>query len=222
MVARESREAFEETSEGLQDSTDGGDGAPRTSRDLQKEETRRRVYEAALQIFRRDGVELCRIEDIARLAGVSRGTFYFHFPTKQDVLFQLISETQQVIANRVEELPEDADLATALATFSAEVAATWENERELFADVSLAALKKVTPSPEKESLFRIRLVLAERFQKAEKELNRLVPPAVLADLFLVNQFAVAVAWTSNLNPGPDLRQALDGAAYIFLNGARGS
>src|SRR5205085_7825923 len=59
-----------------------------SKRDLQREETRHKLYEAALEVFRRDGVAAARIDDITRAVGTSRGTFYFHFPTKEHVLVE--------------------------------------------------------------------------------------------------------------------------------------
>ena len=62
---------------------------PVPHRERQRLETHRRVFEAALEIFIRDGVAAARIEDITSLAAVSRGSFYFHFPTKEDVLLAI-------------------------------------------------------------------------------------------------------------------------------------
>src|ERR1700747_1676263 len=58
-------------------------------RDKQREDTRNRLFEAALAEFRRVGFANAQIDDIVRAAGVARGTFYFHFPTKEHVLVEL-------------------------------------------------------------------------------------------------------------------------------------
>ena len=70
-------------------------GGRRTARDLQREETRERVFEAALDVFREQGMAQARIEDIAQAAEVSRGTFYFHFPRREDVMLELLDRSQQ-------------------------------------------------------------------------------------------------------------------------------
>jgi len=59
--------------------------------------TRRRIYEAALEEFRSSGFDAASIARIAVRAGVSRPSFYFHFPTKQHVLLEL----QWVLENEV-------------------------------------------------------------------------------------------------------------------------
>jgi AcrR family transcriptional regulator len=57
-----------------------------TGRQAQRLETRQRVYDAAVAEFRRSGVADGDIGPNISAAGVARGTFYFHFPTKEHVL----------------------------------------------------------------------------------------------------------------------------------------
>jgi len=59
------------------------------SRARQRADTRERLFQAAIDEFRRVGFAAAQIDRIAKAAGVVRGTFYFHFPTKDDVLFEL-------------------------------------------------------------------------------------------------------------------------------------
>jgi AcrR family transcriptional regulator len=58
-------------------------------RELQRRETRERVYEAAIAEIARSGLGDADVGAIAAAAGVARGTFYFHFPTKEHVLAEL-------------------------------------------------------------------------------------------------------------------------------------
>jgi len=52
--------------------------------------TRRALLAAGRRIFSRDGFERCRIEDIASAAGHTRGAFYAHFQSKEDLFFALL------------------------------------------------------------------------------------------------------------------------------------
>ena len=94
-------------------------------RDKQREETRRRLYHAALEIFCRDGVANCRIEDIAQIAQVSRAAFYFHFPSKDDVLAELLKESETPVADAVEGLPETATLEQVFEALISTMANFW-------------------------------------------------------------------------------------------------
>ncbi|MEE3329934.1 MAG: TetR/AcrR family transcriptional regulator [Myxococcota bacterium] len=63
--------------------------SPLTKRDQQRLETRELLFELAVSEFRRSGTAKARIRDIVDAAGVVPGTFYFHFPTKDHVIFEL-------------------------------------------------------------------------------------------------------------------------------------
>jgi AcrR family transcriptional regulator len=65
------------------------------------EATRRALLEAALKIFARDGFEASRIEDIAGATGHTRGAFYAHFSSKQDLFFALF---EQELGDRLRDL----------------------------------------------------------------------------------------------------------------------
>ena len=59
-------------------------------REAQRRRTRARVLDAAIVEFQRSGAASADINAIVESAGVSRSTFYFHFPTKDHVLLELI------------------------------------------------------------------------------------------------------------------------------------
>ena len=50
------------------------------------------MLEAANKIFARDGFEASRIEDIAGATGHTRGAFYAHFNSKEDLFFALFEQ----------------------------------------------------------------------------------------------------------------------------------
>lgn len=54
--------------------------------------TRRRLLAAAEKTFARDGFEAARLEDIAGLAGYTRGAFYANFRSKEDIFFALLED----------------------------------------------------------------------------------------------------------------------------------
>lgn len=58
-------------------------------RERQRAATRERLFSAALDEFRSQGFERANVAEIARAAGVSRPSFYAHFPTLDHVLFEL-------------------------------------------------------------------------------------------------------------------------------------
>ncbi|MDX6742233.1 TetR family transcriptional regulator [Actinocorallia sp. A-T 12471] len=74
-----------------------GEGTSR--RDAQRIETRQRVFDAAVAEFRKAGVTAADIGAIAAAAGVARGTFYFHFPTKEHVVAEVVRREERRVAD---------------------------------------------------------------------------------------------------------------------------
>jgi TetR/AcrR family transcriptional repressor of nem operon len=54
--------------------------------------TRDQIVEAADRLFYRQGYESTSFSDIAAVVRISRGNFYFHFKTKDDILDAVINE----------------------------------------------------------------------------------------------------------------------------------
>ncbi len=87
-----------------------------SGRAVRRQETRQRVYAAAITEFKRTGMAAADVGVIATEAGVARGTFYFHFPTKEHVLAELERLEEARLAGRLaRSLAAPHDLAGALA-----------------------------------------------------------------------------------------------------------
>lgn len=82
----------------------------------QKADRTRRILEAASSLFRAQGYDAVRIEDIAAAAEVSAGTCYNYFSTKGDLLLAIVSmEVQEVVdAGRPLIVDPPADVARAI------------------------------------------------------------------------------------------------------------
>ncbi len=65
---------------------------PRTALDRfeQRKLTRSKLVAAALQLFSARGYDHATIDDISHAAGYSKGAYYFHFSTKDDILLELL------------------------------------------------------------------------------------------------------------------------------------
>lgn len=61
-------------------------------RERKKEETRRRIFEAALALFNEKGFEATTIDDITAQADVAKGTFFNYFPRKESTIEFLAEE----------------------------------------------------------------------------------------------------------------------------------
>lgn len=85
-------------------------GAEMSKQQLKSKETKDKIFRAAKNILQRGGYESLSIKNICEEAGVSNGSFYHHFKTKDDLLSYYIEE-QPGIAPDLLELPQNINEA---------------------------------------------------------------------------------------------------------------
>ena len=98
-----------------------------------KEITRKKILDAAMDVFSDKGYNDALVDDIAKQSDTSKGAFYFHFPSKK-ALFQalltslvrhLIDDVEQAIEHHHGALNKiEAAIDTVLATFTKHEKAT--------------------------------------------------------------------------------------------------
>ena len=71
-------------------------------------ETKEKIFQAAKRILQKKGYEELSIKNICEEAGVSNGSFYHHFKTKDDLLSYYIEDQPQIDPNLLE-LPDSVD-----------------------------------------------------------------------------------------------------------------
>ena len=68
---------------------------------------RERIVEAAIEVFRQQGIEKTKISDIVKVAGIAQGTFYLYFPSKLSLMPAIaevmVEKTLDIVKDRVSE-----------------------------------------------------------------------------------------------------------------------
>lgn len=79
--------------------------------------TRQHIIETAFLLFLKKGFKAVRLSDIERAAGITRGTFYYHFTNKEEVLkeglheyYALLNSQRTEEFERISTLKEYVDL----------------------------------------------------------------------------------------------------------------
>jgi AcrR family transcriptional regulator len=90
----------------------------RPSRDEKKAMTRQRLLDAAAIVFGRKGVAAASLDDVAEVAGLTKGAVYSNFASKEDLIFavlqQRLGEPSDAIAPGINEsLPQDEQASIA-------------------------------------------------------------------------------------------------------------
>jgi len=103
-----------------------------TRRARKKEETKERIFQAALELFRQRGVAATTVEEICDRADVAKGTFFNYFPRKEAVFAFLTEQWQAEAAERASAiLAEPGPARDRLIDLFVEFAGFYEEEREL-------------------------------------------------------------------------------------------
>ncbi len=183
-----------------------------SSRAVQRERTRGRLIEATVEEVRRTGLGPARIDAIARAA------FYFHFPTKDDVLLAVLADSEHRVAARITALPPGSSLDEVVSETAAAIAAEWQEDPALLAAVGAVALRTTAAAFPSFGDHPARDALVPRFEAAlaKGALDLALPPTNLADFLLVTLFAAATSWTAR--PELPLASVLEGVSTFFLRG----
>jgi AcrR family transcriptional regulator len=102
---------------------------PISLRVAQKELTRRRIQDAARELFYVNGYEATTIDQIAVGAGTRRSTLYVHFRDKEDILRAIAEGYCNGLAAIMERLPGPVPSRSEIDAWLNEVAAFVANER---------------------------------------------------------------------------------------------
>lgn len=64
--------------------------------------TKRRIFNTAIKIFSDKGYDNSSIEEITAVAGVAKGSLYYHFSKKEDIFDLLLEEGFKLLRNNIE------------------------------------------------------------------------------------------------------------------------
>lgn len=71
-------------------------------KEQQSEQTRRRIVDAATDLFARKGFHATSIADLASAIGLTKGAFYHHFAAKEDVFHAVVLQVRSTWEENVE------------------------------------------------------------------------------------------------------------------------
>lgn len=66
-------------------------------------DTREKILEAAVKVFAAKGYHETKVDDIVSEANSSKGSFYFYFPSKQEIFLALVEKFAALLEDRLRE-----------------------------------------------------------------------------------------------------------------------
>jgi AcrR family transcriptional regulator len=185
-----------------------------TPRERRRDLTRERLFEAAIAEFRREGFDHASISRIAKRAGVSRTSFYFHFPTKDHVLLELQWNLELRV---VERLQGRKSLRSALHEFVDGLIEVENSvgDPELYRDMIRIYSRRPEGLSLDEQPFPLVFEIGKRFAKAVRkgELRQGLEPAQATHLFLSSVFGYLVG---SSGPSESWRADLEVLISLYL------
>jgi AcrR family transcriptional regulator len=132
-------------------------------------ETKRSLVQAAMALWRANGYARTTVADICRAAGVSKALFYFYFPRKEDVLFEVgVLSTDAAHQVATEMLAKPYDVAAVITAVLSTVESTMRSSPpELLIEAILEGYRQALAGHD--HLERTSLIFAEVFEQARQD-----------------------------------------------------
>ena len=185
-------------------------------RDRQRIETRNKVFQAAIDEFNRVGVNNAQVEKIIKAAGVSVGTYYRYFPTKDSIIFELMQQYMDRTATDLAEakLADQHSLKeTLLATTSALFDFLEQEDSPLIREIFALMVKQQQPEDFDWTAQPFLASIVDKFQQA-KDNNETDYDAIrLTRLF----FTAIFGFVTSMNPIRSRNEATEFIS-VFLRG----
>lgn len=186
-----------------------------------KESTRRKILEAAQELFRTTGFESTTTRDIARAAGIATGTLFNYFPTKEAIVANLIQDSQvrttrRNVSERHESL-EEALFANAAAGLR--LLKPYRKYLSPVLDTALSPLAETKDGDLGQSLRTEHLETVVELARQHGIADALTP--VAAQMYWTLYLGVLAFWTNDKSPKQeDTLALLDQSLAMFVSWLR--
>ncbi|PXX06052.1 TetR/AcrR family transcriptional regulator [Mycolicibacterium moriokaense] len=132
-------------------------------------ETKRSLVQAATALWRTNGYARTTVADICRAAGVSKALFYFYFPRKEDVLFEVgVLSTDAAHDKAREVMRKPYKVSSVITAVLASLEETMRTSTpELLLEAILEGYRQAADG--RDHLERTSVIFAEVFRKAQDD-----------------------------------------------------
>jgi AcrR family transcriptional regulator len=135
------------------------------------EERRLEIIETAERLFKAEGYASCSVEMIIREIGVAKGTFYYYFKSKEEILGAIVDRTLNQIVAQAQEVGDDPALS-AMEKMQALLAGSHmgdENSLELAEMMHLPENRQLHEMTNIQTVLRLSPVLAGIVEQGNRE-----------------------------------------------------
>ena len=193
-------------------------------RERKKARLRQQIIDTAIRLFRKQGYEKTRVDDVVHILEISQPTFFRYFPSKDAVLRDVGERGFECMAERLKsELSTKASTADRLRRLYHSMACEAEADRPLWQAVVLSGAMDAVRSPELRGAECIvagllREILSQGQQRGE--ITSAFPVVHLAEFMEALYRTVVRQWTVDLTGPHKLSERVDSAVEFFLRGVQ--
>ncbi len=186
-----------------------------TNKELRKEN----LYAAAVALFRQQGFDATRVEEITQAAGVAKGTFFNYFPTKEDVLLYIgerhMSRLSVAMSNGTgKQVAQERSAIAGLKAVLRALADSLEEDKDLVRLAVDKAMKISHLAPAAGGRFSLQGLVVLLIRRAQRtgEVHPAVDPELVAQMLEGLYYQQLVIWCQEdfaFDLGERLEQVVD-------------
>jgi TetR/AcrR family transcriptional regulator, cholesterol catabolism regulator len=192
-----------------------------TRREQKREATRDQILAAAAALFAARGYDATTVDEITEAANVAKGTLYYHFQTKDELLVSLIRDAMGQAGSRaLEALDGGASPLRVLHDFLADRAVWSEQNRHLMPMPMSLSLGPGQTGEAKEGEASFRRLTAQMLAagQAAGEVRADLDPLELAQMLAMVYMQALIAGLADVSGG-SLLDRVERSFRVFLEGA---
>jgi AcrR family transcriptional regulator len=193
-------------------------------RERKKARLRQQIIDTSIKLFRKQGYENTRIDDIVQTLEISQPTFFRYFPSKDAVLREVGERGYACVCGRLRsELSSNAGTGERLRRLYLTMAREVEADRQLWQAVVLSGAMDPVRSAElrgheEAAVSLLREILTQGQKRGE--VTRAFPVVHLAEFMEGLYNTVVRQWAVDLTGPHSLKDRVRSAVDFFLRGVR--
>lgn len=181
---------------------------PLGRRERKKEETRQAILAAASELFKEKGYEATSVDEIVNRADIVKGTFYYHFESKEQVLVNLRFDAIARAMEQAEKALDSGKSAVEALSILASRMARWSEDNPELAKVFYAKAPALATMPSSQCAASnnaprasapLALKIAQIIKHGQKDslIRDDMEALCLAEMFMFMLFHAQMAWVAD-------------------------
>ena len=116
-----------------------------------RSQKRKKIIDKAWELFAKNGYEETKVEDITKDLGISKGSFYTYFATKEELLYEILGKIKKEVIENLENINVDQTSEKVLEDY---VKAKMNHAVKILNNMKLRVVEKYLIDPKLRILFQ--------------------------------------------------------------------